>query len=209
MRFKAYGIETRFGIGLRRSWVALPALVACAVACLAAGRGAPAYSRSMADDPSPITLANPRIVVLKSARLLHLFDGPRLVRTYPVDLGRQPYGTKRLGLDQKTPEGQFRIVSKNAQSPYHRFLGFDFPGEDAIASGLAQGLISEGEARALRSAHELGQRPNWMTNLGGGVGIHGRRKGGDWTGGCLALADQHVEELFEVLRIGDPVEILP
>ena len=28
-------------------------------------------------------------------------------------------------------------------------------------------------------------------------------------GGCIALSDEHVAELFAVLRIGDPVEILP
>jgi hypothetical protein len=46
--------------------------------------------------------------------------------------------------------------------------------------------------------------------LGGGIGIHGGGgRGIDWTAGCLALPDEYAEELFEVLRVGDPVEILP
>ena len=49
----------------------------------------------------------------------------------------------------------------------------------------------------------------WTTSLGGGLGIHGHGAGSDWTAGCVALDDHDVEELFNVLRLGDPVEILP
>ena len=156
-----------------------------------------------------IAVKEPRIVILKSKRWLHLLDGDRLVRVYPIDLGVSPVGTKRRKDDGRTPLGTFRIVTKNTESPYHRFLGIDYPDEGTVEWGLARGLISHGEAASLRGALAAGRCPDWGTALGGGIGIHGRRVGRDWTGGCVALSDQDVEELHSVLRIGDPVEILP
>ena len=156
-----------------------------------------------------IPLVAPRVVVLKARRVLHLFDGTRLVRSYPVDLGVSPNGPKRRRGDGRTPVGKFRIVTKNADSRYHRFLGIDYPDLAIAEWGRANGLISPGEVAAIRRTLATGRCPNWNTALGGGIGIHGHRGGRDWTGGCVALSDAHVEELFSVLRIGDPVEILP
>ncbi len=152
---------------------------------------------------------SPRVVVLKSARSLLLFDGDSLVRTYPVDLGTAPIGQKRVAGDGRTPEGHFRIVTKNADSPYHRFLGISFPDPEAVVVGLRDGLLSSGDALSLLDAANEGRRPDWRSAMGGGIGLHGHRRGTDWTGGCVALADEHIEELFSVLRIGDSVEILP
>lgn len=154
-------------------------------------------------------LARPRVTVLKSRRLLHLFDNDQLVRTYPIDLGLAPEGPKHRAGDGRTPLGKFRVVTKNARSPYHQFIGIDYPDNAAADWGLASGLISPGEAASIRRALESGDCPDWGTALGGGIGIHGRRMGRDWTGGCIALSDEHMEELFDVLRIGDPIEILP
>ncbi len=181
-----------------------------AVLCAAGASGSAGAGRSAEKQRTvALTVRNPRVVVIKSKRVLHLFDGDTLVRSYPIDLGTQPVGTKQIGPDQRTPEGRFRVVTRNPNSPYYRFLGLDYPNENAIAGGLAAGLISQGEAANLRAALRRGARPVWTTALGGGVGIHGHRRGRDWTGGCIALDDANVDELFRVLRIGDPVEILP
>lgn len=155
------------------------------------------------------SLDAPRVVVLKAQRVLHLFDGERLVRAYPIDLGVAPVGPKRRRGDGRTPIGTFRVATKNADSPYHRFIGIDYPGLAATEWGLASGLISPGEAASIREALAARRCPDWSTALGGGIGIHGHGTGRDWTGGCIALLDEHVAELFAVLRIGDPVEILP
>ncbi|MFH0983855.1 MAG: L,D-transpeptidase [Planctomycetota bacterium] len=166
----------------------------------------------VADDPrrdATLQLTRPRVVVLKSKRELHLFDGDRLVKTYPVALGQNPVGRKRCEGDGRTPEGRFPVVTKNRQSKYHRFLGLGYPDLAAVERGLVEGLISDGEARSIREALAAGRCPSWTTALGGAIGIHGHGAGMDWTAGCIALEDRHAEQLFEVLRIGDEVEILP
>jgi murein L,D-transpeptidase YafK len=156
-----------------------------------------------------LSVREPRIVVLKSRRALHLFDGKILVRSYSIDLGSDPHRAKTRRGDDRTPVGRFHVASKNPDSPYHRFLGIDYPNAEAVLLGAATGLISLGEMAAILDDLTHGRCPDWSTALGGGVGIHGRGRGTDWTAGCIALADRHVEELFEVLRVGDSIEILP
>ena len=156
-----------------------------------------------------LTIRHPRVVVLKSKRSLHLFDGQNLIRSYAVDLGVTPIGQKRRALDGRTPEGRFRVISKNPESPFHRFVGIDYPDRSAVDWGLTSGLISPGAATAILQDIAAGRGPNWQTALGGGIGLHGHSTGTDSTGGCIALADAHIEELFSVLRIGDPIDILP
>ncbi len=157
----------------------------------------------------PADVSSPRVVILKSQRVLHLFDGDRLVRSYPVDLGVNSVGLKRRKNDGRTPEGSFQVASKNSQSEYRCFIGIDYPDLSTAHWGLAKGLISQGEMVSIERAHRTGRCPEWSTALGGGIGIHGHRKGTNWTGGCIAVSDEAVEELFNVLRIGDRVEILP
>ena len=188
------GLATVFAVGL----------IAAGAVAMASGAG---WRRT--GDQAVLSLASPRVVVLKSKRLLCLFDGDLLMRSYAIDLGSHPSGPKHRQGDGRTPLGTFRVVSRNAMSPYHRFLGLDYPNDDAVVRGLREGLISRGEAASIRAALAAGRCPDWSTALGGGIGIHGRRRGSDWTAGCIALADENVEELFGVLRIGDPVEILP
>lgn len=160
-------------------------------------------------DGETLNLEQPRIVVLKSKRELHLFDADRLVKTCPIVLGRHPVGQKLCEGDGRTPEGRFHVVTKNRQSKFHRFLGLDYPDLTAAERGLRQGLITEGEARSIRERLAAGRCPSWTTALGGAIGIHGHGTSADWTAGCIALDDRHAEQLFDVMRIGDEVEILP
>ena len=196
--------------GTRRATLGATALTIAGILLVSAAGPLGAGSRNRRDYPeSRFSVSSPRVVVLKGQRLLHLFDGETLVRTYPIDLGIDPVGPKICRGDGRTPLGAFRIVTRNAESRYHRFLGLDYPNDNAVARGLRQGLISPGEAASIRHALEERRCPDWGTALGGGIGIHGDRRGQDWTAGCIALADHDVEELFAVLRTGDPVEILP
>ena len=181
------------------------ALVICAT--LAVG-GAVGERRVTPREPVE-SLSSPRVIVIKAKRTMHLLDGDRLVRTYPIDLGTDPVGPKRRKGDGRTPVGVFHVIAKNTDSPYHRFIGLDYPDLATADWGLFNGLISAGEALSIRRALAAGRCPDWSTALGGGIGIHGRRIGQGWTAGCIALSDGQVEELFSVLRIGDRVEILP
>lgn len=218
---RVWGVLDGFGWGSLRLRAIERPVVAVLFAIVFAGAGR-VLGTGAAAHPSVLRVDEPSIVVLKSRRVLHLFDGDRLVRTYPIDLGVAPRGTKRLRGDGRTPEGRFRIISKNERSRYHRFLGIDYPDRASAEWGLRNGVISAGQAASIEWALDEGRCPDWGTALGGGIGIHGGRpearsderqrddrRRGDWTGGCIAVGDAEIEELFGVLRIGDPIEILP
>lgn len=193
------------GFQHRRHWTVGGAALLTVWAVAAAMSGASPMRR----DPQRLDLVNPRVVVLKSHRRLYLFDGTTLVRTYRVALGFAPVGQKRRQGDGCTPEGVFRVCTKNGQSKYHRFLGIGYPDVAAAQRGLRSGLISPGEYGEIVSAQAQNRCPSWTTALGGGVGLHGHGSAGDWTAGCIALSDRDIDELFGVLRLGDTVEVLP
>ncbi len=196
-------------LGLTFSGSVAVAVVLGALVVGAAGSLADALTDGPPGAARALRLQNPHVVVVKSSRTLYLFDGGELVRTFSVKLGPHPAGQKLRAGDGRTPEGRFRVCTKNANSPNHRFLGIDYPDLGAVERGLAVGLISDGEGRAIREAIRAGRCPSWTTALGGGIGLHGSASTLSETAGCIALADARIAELFEVLRIGDAVEILP
>ena len=149
-----------------------------------------------------------RLAVHKSSRTLEALSGETVLKRYRVGLG-VPEGDKERQGDGRTPEGELTIVTHNAKSQFHRFLGLSYPSADDADRGLAQGLISASEAAAIRAADKADRLPPWNTALGGTVGIHGGGGWSDWTLGCVAVTDEEIEELFEVVHVGARVSITP
>ncbi|MEJ5384251.1 MAG: L,D-transpeptidase family protein [Fimbriimonadales bacterium] len=76
-------------------------------------------------------------------------------------------------------------------------------------AGYRAGRIDAAQRTAIESAIRAGQCPPWDTPLGGAIGIHGGCAGRDWTLGCIAVDDAHIERLYMLLPIGCPVQIAP
>ena len=170
----------------------------------------------------PLPLPNARIVVLKSQRRLELWNGNQLVKAYYVALGGNPVGAKSRQHDNRTPEGHFRICTRNAAtSAFHIFLGLSYPDVPDAARGLNSGAISWREYALIQRRLASRGAPLWETRLGGWVGIHGgtgspfaqkqaaKRGRNDWTAGCVALTDREIEELYVATKMGTPVWIRP
>ena len=137
-----------------------------------------------------------RIVVLKSERKLILYSGATVLRTYKIALGAEPKGQKTRQGDHRTPEGTYIIDSRNANSHFHRALHIAYPNaEDRI------------------NAAKLGASP------GGDIMIHGLPNGlgwigrkhllRDWTDGCIAVTDQEIEEIWNLVPNGTAIEVKP
>ena len=137
-----------------------------------------------------------RIVIMKSARQLELLRNGKVMRTYRVRLGSNPNGAKEREGDGKTPEGIYRIDSRNADSKFHRALHVSYPN-----------AADEARARRMHVAP------------GGEIMIHGvpnrwRALGTafqhiDWTAGCIAVKDDEIEEIWRLVPNGTVVEIRP
>lgn len=166
-------------------------------------------SHAMNSEPLHLPLRDPRVVIRKKARELSLYDGSKVLRRFPVVLGQNAAGDKEKEGDRRTPEGTFYICTRNATSKYHKFMGLSYPAPPDAARGLKSRMISRAEHDAILEAHRRKECPPWKSALGGEVGIHGGGIDRDWTLGCIALADQAVDELWAALKMGDPVVIEP
>jgi murein L,D-transpeptidase YafK len=149
------------------------------------------------------------IVIRKRERLLDVYDGGQLVRTFEMVLGFESSGNKEVEGDGRTPEGEFYVCTKNPESKFHLSLGLSYPSKRDATRGLAEGLITKDEHDEIVSALEEGGLPLQKTALGGEIYIHGGGTDGDWTRGCVALENHEIEDLFKMIPIGTKVTILP
>jgi murein L,D-transpeptidase YafK len=137
-----------------------------------------------------------RVLIQKSARQLTLLRNGKALRSYHVSLGSNPKGAKEREGDGRTPEGVYKIDSRNAYSKYHLALYVSYPN-----------AADRARARRLRV------RP------GGEIMVHGtpnRWRGlrvvfehTDWTKGCIAVSDNAIEEIWKLVPNGTAVEIRP
>lgn len=129
------------------------------------------------------------ILVEKSKRILTL-NSDKKIFIYPIRLGRSPVGQKEYEGDNKTPEGEYKIISKYISDKYHLGLRISYPSKEDIE----------------RSA-KLGKNP------GGDIFVHGQKKGveetwaADWTRGCIALSNKDMEELHKKVTLGCKITI--
>lgn len=154
-----------------------------------------------------LPLVDPKIVVSKSKRTLHLYSAGRVVGTYRVALGLSPIEDKIRARDRRTPEGEFFIYIKNAHSQFYLSLGISYPNQQHAERGLRDGLISRRQYEQIVGALKGKRAPLQNTRLGGEIFIHGNGSRTDWTWGCVALDDKDVRELFDVVPVGTPVTI--
>ncbi len=136
-----------------------------------------------------------KVVVVKSEHVLMLLQKGTVVKTYKVCLGRNPLGHKTRAGDNRTPEGIYKLYRGNPKSKFHMSLHVSYPSE----------------ADKLK-ARQLGVSP------GGNIMIHGFPDGLemdgiteqlDWTKGCIAVANSAIEEIWQLVPNGTPIEILP
>lgn len=150
-----------------------------------------------------------KIIVEKSLRRLMLVSGDASLLVFPIALGREPRGHKQREGDNRTPEGEYYICTRNAQSRFHLALGLSYPNPADAEAALMRGDITQEQHSAILDAHAQLRRPPWDTPLGGYIMIHGGGLDGDWTAGCIALRNEDIELLFSRCPHGTAVSIRP
>ena len=153
------------------------------------------------------------ILIDKSARRLRAYAQGRCVLDCCVALGfGASDGHKRREGDGRTPEGRYFVCTKNAASRYHLALGISYPNASDARAAFEHGEIDENTCSGIARAEAEKRRPDWQTPLGGYIMIHGegaQARAGDWTAGCVALANRQMEKLFALAQPGDEVVIRP
>jgi L,D-transpeptidase ErfK/SrfK len=132
--------------------------------------------------------SEPVIVIHRGINRLYLYNGTRLVRVFPVATGQPAW---------PTPLGHFEIVVKQKNPWWYP------PTQDSWAAGAKPVPPGPG--------NPLGTR--WMGLSAPGVGIHGTSEpwsiGHSESHGCIRMQIPAAEWLYNRVRVGTPVFIIP
>jgi len=136
------------------------------------------------------------VTVYKSERILFLMREGEVLAKFNVTFGAEPIGHKQQQGDEKTPEGPYILDYKNANSAFYKSIHVSYP-----------------NAKDRSRARKLGVDP------GGDIMIHGQTNDWgwaapisrffNWTDGCIALSDKDMQQVWESVDSGTPIEIHP
>ena len=120
-----------------------------------------------------------RILISIPDRKLTVLEGARLLKTYDIAVGNA---------STPTPRGRFEIVNRITNPTWY----------------TAGRIVPPGQA------NPLGTR--WIGLSKKGFGIHGTNEmnsiGKAASHGCIRMRNRDVEELFDIVEIGAPVELV-
>lgn len=136
------------------------------------------------------------VLVKKSERQLLLLSKGEPVKSYRISLGDNPVGHKLYEGDQRTPEGNYILDWRNPGSRFYKSIHISYPSK---------------RDRELAEA--------WGLSPGGSIMIHGLPNdagdlsfayvGLDWTDGCIAVSNEAMDEIWQLVHDGTPITILP
>lgn len=147
-------------------------------------------------DPTVVPVFADRVVVKKAERRLYLYKDNAAFATYPINLGKSPRGHKRQMGDSRTPEGRYLLDFHKPDSAFHLALHVSYPNAVDRNEAEKRGVDAGGNIMI----HGL---PNWFKGPDEMFPFH------DWTDGCIALGNRHMELVYDLVPDDTPIEILP
>ena len=146
---------------------------------------------------TPAPIGHPdHILVEKHRHTLTLLRTGEPLKTYTVSIGRNPVGPKTRTGDHKTPEGLYRIDWRNPHSRFHLSLHVSYPNSQDAANAHGQGSDPGGEIMI----HGLPNHLWWLGRFHRWI---------DWTDGCIAVTNPEMDQLWQSIPDGTPIEIRP
>jgi len=137
-----------------------------------------------------------RVLVFKKERTLQLLSHGKVIHSYKVALGGDPIGPKTRQGDHKTPEGVYVLDSRNAHSQFYRSIHISYPSAREREAARQRGVSPGGDV----FVHGLPNGYGW-------VGSSHRLK--DWTDGCIAVTNAEMDEIWQAVADGTPIQIRP
>lgn len=150
-------------------------------------------------DPKQLNLERfdvSEVLVRKSERQLYLLDGEDVVRSYRISLGDNPEGHKLYEGDERTPEGEYVLDWRNHQSDFYKSIHISYPSPRDRELAEAWGLDPGGSIMIHGLPNEAGDMAFAYVGL-------------DWTDGCIAVTNEAMDEIWQLVSNGTPIRILP
>ena len=149
------------------------------------------------DFNKPLTVKVDHIIVNKNKRELLVFNkNNQLLKKYNIALGFAPKGKKEVQGDGRTPEGTYFINDKNPNSIAYKNLGISYPNSADLKNSKLSGKPTGGDIKI----HGLMKKWAMFGSLHRLV---------DWTGGCIAVSNSEIDELYNKVPIGTKIIINP
>lgn len=136
------------------------------------------------------------VIVDKTSRTLWVVSDGRVQASFPFSLGPNPVGHKLSLGDGRTPEGSYKLTTKLKESRYYKSIHITYPNS------------ADRKLAASRGVHPGGQ-----------IKIHGLPNNApfdaidylafDWTEGCIAVSNDAMDTLWDMISHGTPIHIYP
>jgi murein L,D-transpeptidase YafK len=139
-----------------------------------------------------------QVVVKKSERKIELIQNGKVLREFRIALGDRPRGHKMKEGDERTPEGEYILDWRNPNSRFYKSIHVSYPNDRDIRFARLMGtdpggmIMIHGQPNYIRSAKVMAE--------------YQRR---DWTNGCIAVQNHEMDVIWQTVRDGTPIKILP
>lgn len=112
---------------------------------------------------------------------------------------------KNIEGDYSTPEGEFYICNKNPNSSCYKAFVLSYPNIEDAERGLQQGIINSSQYNKIVNAINKGKSPDFYTQLGGYIEIHGNRNISDLSRGCITVSNQDMDNMWNLVSVGTKI----
>ena len=136
-----------------------------------------------------------KVLVVKSEQKLHLLRQGKIVKSYRVSLGKKD-GPKQYEGDQRTPEGTYRINWRQHSKKFNLAMHISYPNADDLKQAYKLKRPA-GSMIMLHGTPTDDEYPEWFF------------KTLNWTDGCIALPNDDMQEVWDLVRDNTPIEIRP
>ncbi len=137
------------------------------------------------------------VLVKKSERVLYLLRGGQILKQYKIMLGPHWKGPKLMEGDERTPEGHYMLDRKNPNSHFYKSIRVSYP-----------------------NAFDIERAQKYSVDPGNAIMIHGMKNSWskktaaralkfNWTDGCIAVKNSDMDEIWDAVAVGTPIDIKP
>lgn len=138
-----------------------------------------------------------KVLVLKSAHQLQLINDGKPLKTYRISLGKgAKKGPKLIEGDKRTPEGFYWIDWRKTSDKYNLAMHISYPNAKDLARASREGE-RPGSMIMLHGTPLDEEYPEWFFHTL------------DWTEGCIALKNDDMREIWNLVKNGTLIEIRP
>jgi murein L,D-transpeptidase YafK len=154
------------------------------------------------------------IRVYKNERRLEILDeNQKILKTYKINLGLNPSGAKEFEGDNKTPEGEYWLDYRNPNSDYSLAFHLSYPTNKQKWHARLKGKNPGSNIMLHGYPNQLSLINDWLTKfqLSGEdeSKILSMMPVSDWTNGCIAVTNEEIREIDQLIKVPTKIIINP